>query len=134
LLYRQHFGTIPLKVTGNSPQKEVQGTLLVDKPEKPSGSETYPLDVMAALSSDNSTITVSIINPTYTDQEIDISFSGVNIKQGGTLYTIISPSLTAVNRPENNPRVSIVENKLESTPGTFKIAPLSINLYEFGIN
>ncbi len=130
-LYREKFGTIPLKVTGNSPQKEVQGTVLVDKPEVPSGSETYPLDVMAALSADKAKLTVSIVNPTFTGQEIDISFAGVTLKEGGIVYIISAPSIRSVNRPEQKPVVTLVENVLESVSSTFKVAPLSINLYEF---
>jgi alpha-N-arabinofuranosidase len=133
-LYREKFGAIPLKISGNSPQKEVQGAYLVDKPEKPSGSDTYPLDVMAALSADKSKMTVSIVNPTYSDQEIDLSFTGVSLKQGGNVYTIKAPSLRSVNRPEREPVVSVVENRLETPPGTFKIPALSINLYEFETN
>jgi alpha-N-arabinofuranosidase len=130
-LYREKFGTIPLKVTGNSPQKEVQGTVLVDKPEKPSGSETYPLDVMAALSQDKNKLTLSIVNPTFSEQEIDISFAGISLKQGGNVYVIKAPGLRSVNRPEKDPVVTVAESKLDAIPVTYKIPPLSISLYVF---
>jgi alpha-N-arabinofuranosidase len=130
-LYREKFGTIPLKVTGNSPQKEVQGTVLVDKPEKPSGSETYPLDVMAALSQDKNKLTLSIVNPTFSEQEIDISFAGISLKQGCNVYVIKAPGLRSVNRPEKDPVVTVAESKLDAIPVTYKIPPLSISLYVF---
>ena len=130
-LYREKFGTLPLKVTGNSPQKEVRGVVLVDKPEVPSGSETYPLDVMAALSPDKTRLTLSIINPTFSGQEINISFSGISLKQGGNVYMIKAPGIRSVNRPEKNPVVTIAEDKLQTIPGTYKIPALSISLYEF---
>ena len=50
-LYRRHFGTIPVAVTGNSPQHEVKGTL-GGQGQNSSGSDTYPLDAVAALTAD----------------------------------------------------------------------------------
>jgi len=132
-LYREKFGIIPLTVTGNSPQKEIRGVVLVDKPEEPSGSPTYPLDVMAALSEDKNKLTLSIVNPTYTDQEIDISFTGVTLTGECKSYSIQAPSIRAVNLPEREPRVTIINGKMESIPGTFKIPPLSITLYEMDV-
>ncbi len=133
-LYREKFGTIPIKVTGNSPQKELRGTVLVDKPAEPSGSPTYPLDVMAALSQDKSRLTLSVVNPTNSDQEIDISFEGISLKQNGNVYRIKAPDLRSANRPEKEPVITIVENKLDQIPGTFEIPALSITLYEFEKN
>src|SRR4029077_1049858 len=69
-LYRHHFGTIPVAITGNAPQPEVKGTVGVDKPKVSSGSDTYPLDVVAALSEDRKVLTVAIVNPTESDQKI----------------------------------------------------------------
>jgi hypothetical protein len=37
-LYRRHFGTIPVAITGNAPQPEVKGTVSFDKPKASSGS------------------------------------------------------------------------------------------------
>jgi alpha-N-arabinofuranosidase len=133
-LYREHFGTIPLTITGDSPQKELRGIVLVDIPEKSSGSDTYPLDVMAALSADKKKLTLSIINPTFTDQEIDISFSGVSFKAGCDSYQIQGPSITAANLPGEKPQITVVNSRMETVPGTFKVTPLSITLYEMVVN
>ena len=133
-LYREHFGTLPLTITGNSPQKELRGVVMVDKPEKSSGSDTYPLDVIAAMSADKKKLTLSIINPTFNDQEIDISFNGVSLKEGCDEYQIKSPSIRATNRPGEQPRISVVNSRLDTTPKTFKVSPLSITLYEMVVN
>jgi len=133
-LYREKFGTIPLNVTGNSPQKEVKGAVLVDKPEVPSGSATYPLDVMAALSADMKKLTVSIVNPTFTDQNIDISFPGVSMKKGCNVYQIKAPSITASNMVGMSPKINIVSSRLSAIPISFKVPPISITLYEIDLN
>jgi alpha-L-arabinofuranosidase len=132
--YREHFGTLPLKVTGNSPQKELQGTVLVDKPEKPSGSETYPLDIMAALSSDRKKLTISIVNPTFTDQEADITVRGVSMKKTGTAYQLKSPSIRASNVAGRPPVISVATSRLTAIPVTFSVPPLSVTLYEIDLN
>ena len=41
-LYTEHFGSLPLQVTGDSPQPELRGTVGVDKPRVSSGSPTLP--------------------------------------------------------------------------------------------
>lgn len=133
-LYRERFGTLPLTVTGNLPQKTMKGTVMVDIPEKSSGSDTYPLDVMAALSADKQKLTLSIVNPTFTEQDIDLSFNGVKLKQGYDSYQIKAPFLRAVNRPGEDPKISVVNSRIESIPGTFKVSPLSITLYEMIID
>ena len=46
-LFIEQQGDIPLGLTGNSPQKAMPGTQFVDIPTEPSGSPTYPLDIMA---------------------------------------------------------------------------------------
>jgi hypothetical protein len=74
-LYRHHFGTIPIAVSGNSPQRELKGTVGVDKPKVASGSDTYPLDVAAALSSDRNSVTVAVVNPTESSQRINLAFN-----------------------------------------------------------
>src|SRR6185437_5861111 len=56
-----HFSNaLPVAVSGNSPQQPVSGTAFVDIPTSPVGSPTYPLDVVAALSSDRKSFILSV--------------------------------------------------------------------------
>ena len=57
-------------VDGNSPQPLVPGTPFVDRGTKPTGSPTYPLDVLAAYSSDRKKFLVSVVNPTEERQSV----------------------------------------------------------------
>jgi len=79
-LYRRHFGTIPVEVTGNSRQHEVKGTIWVDKPKVSSGSDTYPLGAAAALTADRKALTLAIVNPTESEQRIDVASKGVTVQ------------------------------------------------------
>ncbi len=62
-MYRDHFGTIPVEVTGNSPQPKPMFPAGGDQPAVNPGSDTYPLDVSAALSEDRKTLAIAVLNP-----------------------------------------------------------------------
>jgi alpha-N-arabinofuranosidase len=130
-LYRQRFGTIPVEVSGNSPQKPVQGTIGVDKPRVSSGSDTYPLDVAAALTNDHKKLTVAIVNPTETLQEMDFNVVGVQLQGAGRMWRIAAPNLDADNEPGKKPELEIVETPVRELPKTLALPPLSISLCEF---
>ncbi|MBN2613758.1 MAG: hypothetical protein JXB00_19530 [Bacteroidales bacterium] len=130
-LYRHHFGTLPLEVTGNSPQKQVKGTVGVDKPAESSGSPTWPLDVMAALDEGRKILTVAVINPTETIQEMQLNFKGASPEKGLKQYIIVAPSIEARNIAGSDPAIKIEETALKSLPKKFEVPPLSISVYEF---
>jgi alpha-N-arabinofuranosidase len=132
-LYRRHYGTIPVAVTGNSPQHDIAGTVGVDKPKAPSGSPTYPLDVAAALTPDRKSLTIAIVNPTEEPQELDASFTGATLKGTGTLWRIAPRDLRAENLPGKPDAVGIVESSLTGAPGRMEIPPISISIYELPV-
>ncbi|MBZ5514716.1 MAG: alpha-N-arabinofuranosidase [Acidobacteriia bacterium] len=130
-LYQHHFGTFPVAVSGNSPQKSVSGTVGVDKPQVASGSDTYPLDVAAALTKDGKTLTVAVVNPTQAPHAIDFNVAGVQLRGPGKVYRIVAPRLEAENEPGKKPEIETVEMAVPEVPATLEAAPLSVNLYEF---
>jgi alpha-N-arabinofuranosidase len=132
-LYRHHFGTIPIAVAGNSPQHEVKGTVGVDKPAISSGSDTYPLDVVAAFSNDRRIVTVAVVNPTEAPQKITVKFDHVALQEKGTKREIAVPDLQTRNVAGQEPRVKIVETLLDRVPDRLELAPLSIAVYEFKV-
>jgi hypothetical protein len=132
-LYRAHFGTIPLEVIGNSPQHDVQGTVWVDKARVSSGSDTYPLDAVAMLTADRKALTVAIVNPTETEQQLDVAFKGVTLQTQGRLWRIAAPDLTADNEPGKPRVIDIVESPLTGVSGRLTLPKLSISLYELPI-
>jgi len=132
-LYRHHFGTIPVEVTGNSPQHPVKGTVGVDKPAVSSGSDTYPLDVAAALSSDRKFLTVAIVNPTESIQKINVNFKSIELQDNALKWEIVAANINARNVAGQKPQVEIVQSPLEQVPKILEIAPISISLYEFEV-
>jgi len=132
-LYRQHFGTIPVEVSGNSPQKPVKGTVGVDKPRVSSGSDTYPMDVAAALTADHRKLTVAVVNPTETAHEMEFAVTGASLQGTGTMWRIAAPNLDADNEPRKEPALTIRETRLIERPAKLALPPLSINLFELDV-
>jgi alpha-N-arabinofuranosidase len=129
-LYRRHFGTIPVEVTGNSPQHDVKGTVWVDKANTSSGSDTYPLDAAAALTPDKKALTVAIVNPTESEQQIDVAIKGAAVQDKGQVWRIAGANLTDDNEPGKPLMVNIVETPFTGAPGPLTVPKLSISIYE----
>jgi alpha-N-arabinofuranosidase len=132
-MFREHYGTIPVQLTGNSPQKELPGTVGVDKPSVSSGSETYPLDMAAALSSDRRTLTVALLNPTETTQEVGLRISGVSLDSVARAWQMIMPQYYSRNVPGEEMTVDIEGIPVQGSPGSLSVPPISITVYAFGL-
>ena len=70
-MYRDHFGTIPVQVSGDSPQPKPLYPAGGDQPAVNPGSPTFPLDVSAALSGDRTVFTFAVLNPSDSDAADD---------------------------------------------------------------
>ena len=110
-LYRNHFGTIPITVTG----------------------ETYPLDVAAAWTSDRKALTVAIVNPTEQQHELPFDLEGARLSGRGRLWLIEHEDPMADNEPGKEPRVEIVETAIERVSSKLKVPALSISLHELPV-
>jgi alpha-N-arabinofuranosidase len=133
-LMANHFtDALPLKVTGNSPQQPVQGTPFVDIPTTPIGSPTYPLDLMAALSSDRKTLILSVVNPTEEEHEFSPRVAGVKLRGQGKLWQIAASSVNATNEVGKQPAVDIVESPQGALSENMRVPAISVNVYEFKI-
>ena len=129
-----HFtNALPVSVGGNSPWPAVPGTPWVDIPKVPIGSPNYPLDVLAALSSDKKKLVISVVNPTEEAHEFSPKIAGVKLKGAGKLSQIAPPGLSSANVAGQKPAVEIVEKPQPSLPDTVQVPPVSINVYEFDI-
>lgn len=106
-LYRAHYGTIPVKVSGAA----------------------EPLDVAAAWKDGKKVLTVAVVNPTKTALTLPLSFSGVSIPKSAKLYLITGTDEKAYNEPGKEPAVKIQE--INSAPFGTKLTlpPISISLY-----
>ncbi|MGO9261853.1 MAG: alpha-N-arabinofuranosidase [Bryobacteraceae bacterium] len=116
-LYRDHFGTVPVEVAGNSPPPPPKYPVGGDQPHVNAGSPTFPLDVSAALTSDGKVLTVAVVNPAESGQQLDLSITGMELRGQGRHWRLTGPtidSITGLSRHE----VQVTEMFLGETPKT----------------
>ena len=105
----------------------------VDRGTKPTGSPTYPLDVLAAYSADKKKFMISIVNPTEQAHSFTHKLSGVKVSAQGKLHQIAPPGLSSTNEVGKEPVVKIVESAQNGLPETIEVPAVSVSLYEFDV-
>jgi alpha-N-arabinofuranosidase len=131
--YRDRFGTIPVDVSGNSPQPKPKDPPGGEQPIVHAGSDTFPLDVAAAWTADRKALTVAVINPTESPQTLSLQIRGAELSGQGTLRRMAPPSLTANVVVGQEPGVKIEEQPVDQVPTNPTFAPFSVNIYEFPV-
>lgn len=133
LMHTHFLEARPVALDGDSPQQLVRGTVYVDRGKKPTGSPTYPLDILAAYSGDGKRLLVSVVNPTEEGHSFTAKIDGVRLRGQGKLYQIAPSSVNSANEAGKEPEVKIVETALSSVPETIQAPPVSVSLYEFDV-
>ncbi len=106
-LYRERFGEVPVRVTG----------------------DFRPLDVSAALSSDRTALTVAVVNPTDKVQSFTLKLTGANLTGRGQKWTLTGPNKWSYNAPGKPRQVDIVQSPAAATAARQDVVPLSVTLY-----
>jgi len=132
-MYREHFGTIPVEVTGNSPQPKPIFPAGGDQPAVNPGSDTYPLDVSAALSDDRATLTFAVLNPSDSEQSLKLAIGGAKLTSQGHLWRMAPASVTVTNTVGQKPEVEVHEEQLISVPHAISVPPFSVTIYSFPV-
>jgi alpha-L-arabinofuranosidase len=132
-MYRDHFGTIPVEVTGDSPQPKPTFPAGGDQPAVNPGSATYPLDVSAALSEDRKTLAIAVLNPSDSEQSINLAINGTNLASNGKLWRMAPDSIDATVQVDKKPEVQVEEQTLGALPGTLTVRPFSVNIYSYPV-
>jgi len=130
-MYREHFGTIPVEVSGDSPQPKPIYPAGGDQPAVNPGSDTYPLDVSAALSDDRKTLTFAVLNPSDSEQRLKLSINGARLSSQGRLWRMAPATVDATIVVGQKPGVEVQEQGLASVPDTMSVPPFSVNIYSF---
>jgi alpha-N-arabinofuranosidase len=133
-LMATHFaGALPVEVSGNSPQQPMRGTQMVDIGTRPTGSPTFPLDVVAAVSGDRKTFLLSVVNPTEEAQELSPRITGVQLRATGKLWQIAGPALDTAGEGDKKPPVAIREYPQKELADKLQVPPTSVSVYAFDI-
>jgi alpha-N-arabinofuranosidase len=130
-MYRDHFGVIPVEVSGDSPQPKPTFPAGGDQPAVNPGSPTYPLDVSAALSEDRKTLTFAVLNPSDAPHSMKLTIGGVKLGGKGQLWQMAPSSIDAVVAVDKKPEVSVDEHPLGALPDKIDAPPFSISIYSY---
>jgi alpha-N-arabinofuranosidase len=132
-MYRDHFGTTPVEVSGNSPQPKPIYPAGGDQPAVNPGSDTYPLDVSAALSEDRKTLALAVLNPSDSEQHLKLSINGAKLSSQGHLWRMAPSSVDATITVGQKPEVEVEEQGLTFVPDALSVPPFSVNIYSFAV-
>jgi alpha-L-arabinofuranosidase len=125
-IYRDHFGTVPVEVSGNSPQPKPTDSPGGEQPMVNAGSPTFPLDVAAAWTEDHRALTVAVLNPTDVEQPLKLKITGAAPSGKGTLWRL-APKGNDVQNP------SISSSRIDSIPDSLSLPRFSVSLYELPV-
>lgn len=134
-LYGDHFtaGSLPVALSGNSPQPAPQYPVGGDQPETNSGSPTYPLDMVAALTPDRKFLTLAVVNATDSEQKFSLNVAGLRLSGAGELWQMTAAKLDAANHVGQPPQVEVKETAVTASSQELTAAPISVNIYRFAI-
>src|ERR1700733_1411068 len=130
-MYRDHFGSIPVEVAGNSPQPKPVFPAGGDQPAVNPGSDTYPLDVSAAFSEDRKSVAIAVLNPSDSEQRIRISVNGGKLASVGTLWRMAPELIDATVQVDKKPEVQVEQQSLGALPDVVTVRPFSVNIYSY---
>lgn len=134
-LYGEHIvpGSIPVAISGDSPQPDPQYLVGGDQPKTNSGSPTYPLDMFAALTPDRKFLNVAVVNATSIEQQFNLNVAGMRLEGPSTLWQITGKDLQAMNRVGQTPQVLMRKIAMSDASHTVSVAPISVDIYRFRV-
>jgi alpha-L-arabinofuranosidase len=134
-LYGEHLGagSIPVALTGNSPQPAPTQHIVGDLPRTSAGSPTYPLDMVAALSADHKFLALAVVNATDSERKFDLTLDGVRLGGNATLWRMTGKDLDAANHFGQPPQVEVKEITIGEEPKSVSVAPISVDIYRFPV-
>jgi alpha-N-arabinofuranosidase len=111
VMYRRHFGTIPVEIRG--------------APE--------PLDVAVTWTADRQALTISVINPTYESQRLELDVAGVRLAARGTAWVLTAADDMAYNDPGKDPAVRFTETPVSGIQDALQVSPMSATIFRIPV-
>ena len=111
MLYRNHFGTIPIEVT----------------------HQAAPLDISAALTSDKKNLTIGVVNPKPDAIQLKFDFKSLTCAGQAQTWRIAGSDPMAFNQPGEPRRVDIQQAPPADLNGSVSVQPYSITLWRLPV-
>jgi len=110
-LYRNQFGTIPVKIENSNPN----------------------LDISAALTDDKKEITIAVVNMGSVPQSIKFELGDTKYAKQGQQWVIQNSNPEAFNTPGEQPQVVIDEQTLDFSKGIMEVPGYAVKLIKVGV-
>lgn len=110
-LYRNQFGSLPLKIESQNPN----------------------LDIAAALTDDKSALTIAVVNTDSTSQNLEFDLDGIAAASDGQAWLIHHNDPEAFNTPGEEPNVKIEELTQDFSKQLITVPGYSIKLMKVGL-
>jgi alpha-N-arabinofuranosidase len=110
-LYRNQFGSLPLKIESQNPN----------------------LDIAAALTDDKSALTIAVVNMDSTSQNLEFDLDGIATAADGQAWLIHHNDPEAFNTPGEEPNVRIEELTQDFSKQIITVPGYSIKLIKVGL-
>ncbi len=111
ILYRQHFGTVPVVVE----------------------HQAAPLDISAALTADKKALTIAVVNPTKDAAQLKLNLGSLKLAGQAQTWLIAGEDPMACNQPGEPRKVDIQEAGATDLGGVVSVQPLSITLWKVAV-
>jgi alpha-L-arabinofuranosidase len=110
-MYHDRFGEIPVQIS------EV----------------ALPLDIHAALSADQKTLTIGVVNPTNDPCTLQLTAEDAKLGKNAKLFFITGTDKMAYNEPGKDMNVTIQEQTLRNHDNQLPVHPLSVSIYQIPV-
>jgi len=111
MMYRRHFGTIPVEIAG--------------APE--------PLDIAVTWTEKKDALTISVINPTYDTYELEFKIQGARLASNGKSWTLSAPDDMDYNEPGKPPVVKFTEHTVNGVENSLRMTPASATIFRIPV-
>jgi len=107
-MYRRHYGTVPVAVSG----------------------ELGSMDVAAAWREDRKALTVGLMNPAEEPRTLALDVKGAELGEAGRAWIITGNDPELYNQPGVKPRIKIQESSVRNFDGELTVPALSACIFE----
>ena len=108
----------------------MKGTAFIDIPLEPSGSPTYPLDIVATKDSKSGKVMVTVANPTEETQSFALTFDGGKPGTSVKVYALAPDKMEDLITVDEPNKIQ-VQTRTEKFNKNITVAPNSVTMYEF---
>ena len=84
----------------------------------------------ASLTSDGKFLTLAVVNPTESAQNLDLAIKSIDLRGRGRRWHMTGPAIDAMTGLTRH-EVQVVETPVGEVPKMLQVAPITIDLYEF---